>query len=67
MTTKAKFIKSYSNHVGRMFYRFVVSNGTHERTYDICVREQRGGLMTMGRPEAKAEAIRRFNQDFPGE
>jgi hypothetical protein len=57
-----RFVKKYTNHVGRVFRRYVVKGQPETLPWvvDICVRESRDGFYTLSNAEAKAEAQRRL-------
>lgn len=55
---KVQFRKTYSNHIGRKFHSFTISNddGSGTRTYDIVIRKSRNEFETMSKAQAKARA-----------
>ena len=52
-----RFVKQYTNHVGRVFMRFECTTG---QVVDVCVRTGRDALTDYTRREAKTVALRRF-------
>lgn len=61
MNDRVRFVKSYTNHVGRAFMRFSLDGATTlPGIVDVCVRESRDGLWQYTRAEAKEIARERL-------
>lgn len=58
MEQQVKYIKTYTNYIGRQFMRFAVTDDYGTLSYDIVVRSSRNAPIQYTRKEAKAEALR---------